>query len=194
MSLLLALGLIAAGPGCPTGLDDDDDSGGDDDTADDDAGDDDSWITLDPSTLPQGPDPCQAPALATVLQVFDGDTALMDMPSGPHESVRFIGIDTPEVSHNGEPADCYADEATAFAEQQLYPDEVWLTFDHECRDYYDRLLAYVHVRDGFYEIEALAGGYARTLAVEPNTTFADDFAQVESGAQATDAGLWGVCE
>jgi len=193
--LLLAalLAALLAG-GCPTS-DDDDDSASDDDGADDDAGDDDdSWYGLDPSTLPAGPNPCQAPALAEVLQVFDGDTALMDMPSGPHESVRFIGIDTPETGYNGYPDECYAQEAKTFAEEQLYPDRVWLTFDGECRDPFDRLLAYIHTRDGFFEIDCLAGGFARTLAIEPNTSFADEFAQVESAAMATDAGLWGVCE
>jgi micrococcal nuclease len=195
LSLLLATLLTALlTGGCPTVLDDDD-SAGDDDGADDDAGDDDdSWYNLDPATLPAGPNPCQSPALAEVLQVFDGDTALMDMPSGPHESVRFIGINTPETGYNGSPDECYAQEAKTFAEEQLYPDLVWLTFDGECRDPYDRLLAYIHTRDGFFEIGSLAGGFARTLAIAPNTSFADDFAQVESAAMATDAGLWGVCE
>jgi len=193
---IVLLALVGYGGICPTDpLDDDDDSAADDDTGDDDAGDDDdSWYDLDPSTLPQGPDPCQAPQLVTVLQVFDGDTALMDMASGPHESIRIIGIDTPEMGYKGEPDECYAQEAKAYAEQELTADKVWVTFDHECRDYYDRLLAYVHTRDGgFFEIGALSGGYARTLAISPNTSYEDEFAQTESAAMATDAGLWGEC-
>jgi micrococcal nuclease len=190
---LAALFLLVGCPSPDPDDDGDDDSSGDDDTGDDDADDDDdSWYT-DPGDLPEGAAPCSDPVLVELLEAVDGDTAWVDMPEGPHEKVRFIGIDTPEVGYDGEPDECYAAEATDFASSRLGGDRFWLTFDAECRDYYDRLLAYVHTRDGFFQLYALQLGFAETLAIEPNTTFADDFAQAQQVAQAADAGLWGEC-
>ena len=78
---------------------------------------------------------------AQVVRVVDGDTARFLMEDGNEEPVRFIGIDTPEDTQRKEPWGAEASEFT----RSLLPagTEVYLEFDAEARDRYDRLLAYV---------------------------------------------------
>ncbi len=151
---------------------------------------------IDPSTLPAGASPCRPPVLGRVTYVVDGDTAYITTDEG-EEDVRFIGVDTPEIAHEGNPADCYGDEAADFTRSALEGKTVWLTFDGECRDYYDRTLAYIHTGDGdgdFYERELLQGGWASTLAIEPNTSFEDLFNEDERDARDAGQGLWSACD
>jgi hypothetical protein len=46
-----------------------------------------------------------------VLRVVDGDTLRVRL-NGKSERVRLLGIDAPEVSHNGRAAECFGDAAT----------------------------------------------------------------------------------
>jgi len=199
-STLLALSFLAAGCGP------DSEGGGDPDASDADADGDTDADTdtdtdtgedpfyTDPGDLPAGDSPCREPVLVkALLEVVDGDTAWVDMEEGPHEKVRFIGVDTPEVGHDGDPDECFAWEAAEFTRWMLEGDRFWLTFDEECYDVYDRTLAYVHTRDGFLQLAQLDGGYAEVMTVPPNDTFQADFEQAEQEAQTEGAGMWGEC-
>ena len=53
---------------------------------------------------------------ATVRQVIDGDTVDIAV-DGQVDTVRLIGIDTPEKTGGLRPAECFGDEASAFARQ-----------------------------------------------------------------------------
>ena len=134
-------------------------------------------------------------AAATVVEVVDGDTVVVEMV-GRTERVRLIGIDTPEVAGGYLPAECYGDEATVFT-KSLLPEgtEVRLTRDIEARDRYDRLLAYMHrASDGlFVNLEIAANGYAEALVIEPNTTHADSFYAAAGDARDHGLGLWDAC-
>ena len=150
---------------------------------------------IDPDRLPQATTPCREPELATLESVVDGDTAWFTTSRGS-ELVRFIGIDTPEKGYDGEPSECYAEEAKDRAEDLLSGGRAWLTFDQECADHYDRALSYVHVGLGeqyFVQRAMLQGGFATAFAVSPNTTFESDFSEDESLANAGGVGLWGAC-
>ena len=68
-----------------------------------------------------------------------------------------------------------------------------LEFDRELRDDYGRLLAYVYVGEEFVNAELVAGGYARTLEIEPNTSRAEQLGRLETEAGAAGRGLWGAC-
>jgi len=192
--MLIALAL-APWIGCsPITHDTDDDSGGSDD--DTDVADDDTSVPTctgdpfyeDPGGLPTGNNPCQDPVLVWQYDPVDGDTVEVRMPDDSIERVRLIGVDTPEYG------DCYFGDASNFTADTLGSDCFWLTFDADCRDSYDRLLAYVHTTAGFFQVALLEGGYARTLEVEPNTTYAALFASAQSTAQQAGAGLWSACD
>ena len=53
-------------------------------------------------------------ANARVVEVVDGDTIVVAI-DGREESVRLIGIDTPETKHPRKPIECYGPEASEFA-------------------------------------------------------------------------------
>ena len=150
---------------------------------------------IDPSTLPAGTNPCRDPVLVTVSEVIDGDTAWVHTTSSS-EKVRFIGINAPEISHDGEPAECYAQEAWDFAVEHLEGRRAWLTFDETCEDWYGRTLAYVITGTSdqdFFERAALRGGYARAYPFDDTPTFIELFDEDEAWARDHDAGGWAAC-
>ena len=150
---------------------------------------------IDGSDLPAGTSPCREPVLGLVTSVIDGDTIKVETGRGV-ETVRLIGIDTPEVDHSGPDDECFGEESKFFLNDLVYQHKVWLTFDAECDDYYDRTLAYVHIGtddEDFIQRIMLQGGWASTLVVEPNTSFRTLFQSDQSVAQSANAGLWGEC-
>ena len=82
---------------------------------------------------------------ATVLEVIDGDTVRLDL-DGSRESVRLIGVNTPETKHPTKGVECFGPEASAFLARWLQPGtRVRVERDVEARDAYRRLLLYVFV-------------------------------------------------
>lgn len=132
---------------------------------------------------------------ATVVRVVDGDTVVVDV-GGTEESVRLIGIDTPESVARDRPNECFGAEASARLESLLpVGTAVRLTRDVEPRDMYDRLLAYVQRRsDGlFVNAAQVADGYAEAKDYPPNTAYRDDFEAAERAARSAELGLWSAC-
>ena len=133
--------------------------------------------------------------MATVVRVVDGDTVVVDV-GGTEESVRLIGIDTPESVARDRPNECFGAEASARLESLLPAGTaVVLTRDVEPRDLYDRLLAYIQRRsDGlFVNAAQVADGYAEAKDYPPNTAYRDDFEAAERTARAAGRGLWSAC-
>jgi micrococcal nuclease len=140
------------------------------------------------------------PVTAKVTHVVDGDTIDVAMPDGDEETVRYIGIDTPETVKPDTPVQCGGPKAHAVNERLVGDRSVTLRFDAERRDVYGRLLAYVYVpatRPGghplFINAELVRLGLARTLTIPPNDSFASLFARLAARAGALGRGLWGSC-
>jgi micrococcal nuclease len=135
------------------------------------------------------------PGEATVVRVVDGDTVVVDV-GGTTESVRLIGIDTPESVARDRPNECYGTQAADQLRSLLAPGTaVRLTRDVEPRDVYDRLLAYVQrSADGvFVNAAQVAGGFAEAKHYPPNTAHRDEFEQAERTARQAGLGLWSAC-
>jgi micrococcal nuclease len=131
-------------------------------------------------------------AEALLVEVVDGDTARMTI-GGREESVRYIGIDTPESAIPGERPECFGKRAAGLNRELVAGERVTLVFDDERRDHYGRLLAYVYAGERFVNAELVRRGYARNLAIAPNTDFADRFGALEQAAANAGRGLWGAC-
>ncbi|GBL20744.1 thermonuclease [Acidimicrobiaceae bacterium] len=139
--------------------------------------------------------PEQLPSdVATVVRVIDGDTVVLRL-QGAIETVRLIGVDTPETVHPTKPIECFGPEASAFTHSVLKPKtQVRVQRDVEARDRYQRLLVYIYLTDGtFINQELLRLGFARTLNIAPNTAFATIFASIETAARENQIGLWLKC-
>ncbi len=132
---------------------------------------------------------------ATVVRVVDGDTVVVEV-AGAEESIRLIGIDTPESVARDRPNECYGVEASdRLAALLPAGTAVQLSRDVEPRDVYDRLLAYVQrSSDGlFVNAAQVADGYAEAKDYPPNTAYRDDFEQAERTARQAGLGLWAAC-
>ena len=148
------------------------------------------WGTVD-NTVSEHMSTTTDPVLAEVVRVIDGDTIAVSI-DGVQETVRYIGIDTPEPYRDGEPA-CFSQEASDRNKQLVANQWVTLVADVENRDRYDRLLRYVYVDDVFVNEVLVADGYATALYIKPNVAKATQFSQLEDEAQAAGRGLWTAC-
>ena len=137
----------------------------------------------------------RTPGSATVVEVVDGDTVRVRL-RGDDESVRLLGIDTPEVKDPRKPVQCFGVEASNHTKTLLPKGtSVRLVRDVEARDRYGRLLAYLYrSSDGtFVNLELAEQGYAVPLTYPPNVTHADAFVAAAGRAREAGRGLWGRC-
>jgi micrococcal nuclease len=133
-----------------------------------------------------------ASARAYVVRAVDGDTIEVRL-EGRFEDVRYIGVDTPETVKPDTPVQCFGPRASSFDHHLVEHRRVRLVFGVERRDIYGRLLAYVYLGHKFVNAELVRRGFARTLAIPPNTRYRALFRRLELGAARAGRGLWGAC-
>ncbi len=135
----------------------------------------------------------EAPLVETVavVGVTDGDTIKVSM-GGKTETVRLIGVDTPETVHPSKPVEPYGPEASAYTKRRLSGQSVRLEFDVEERDHYGRLLAYVWLGDELFNATLVKDGYGQVLTIPPNVKYADQFVALQREARENNRGLWGL--
>ena len=135
----------------------------------------------------------EVPALYRVVKVIDGDTIKVDI-GGEIETVRLIGIDTPEIVNPYNPReDYFGPEAAQYAKQLMEKQSVYLIPDpmESNRDKYDRLLRYVFLEDGtLINAKLIKEGFAFNYIYEP-FQFMKQFDYLEKQAKEKRLGLWG---
>ena len=129
---------------------------------------------------------------AFVTKVVDGDTIHVRIGT-TNETVRLIGIDTPEVVDPRKPVQCYGREASARTKALLDQQTVYLQADSTQggRDRYGRLLRYVWSANGVdTNLLLISDGYAfeYTYALPYRAQLAYKAAQ--SSARSAQRGLW----
>ena len=135
-----------------------------------------------------------ATVAATVTRVVDGDTVKVAI-GGRRDTVRYIGVDTPETHRPGTPVQCFGQAATEYNRRLVAGRAVLLRTDAEPRDRYGRLLAYVYRRgDGLFVNAALVReGFAAILTIPPNIAHAKELVRLERRARQAGEGLWREC-
>ena len=128
-----------------------------------------------------------------VVQVLDGDTIVVRGAGSASETIRLLGVDTPETHHPRKPVQCYGPEAAAYTTRRLFGKVVHLEDDVERHDVYGRRLAYVYLHGRLFEDTLLTRGFARLLVIEPNHAHARAMLDEELDARAARVGLWGAC-
>ncbi len=127
-----------------------------------------------------------------VRWVNDGDTIVLS----DGRVIRYIGIDAPEVEHNGrqkkiKKAEAYADEAKTFNKSLVNLKQVRLEFDSQKYDRYGRTLAYVFLKDNtLVNKEIVRKGYAYCMLSNPNTRNSEMFLKVQQDAMTAKIGMW----
>lgn len=148
------------------------------------------------------PRPSSAPepdgVLAEVVRVVDGDTArVRAVATGEELTLRFIGLDTPETVHPGQPVGCYGPEATVEAKRLLPAGaKVRLVYDESqgLTDYYGRTLVYLHLPGGMdFAEHMIATGHGKEFTYRKRYARTDTYRAHQAAAREAGRGLWGTC-
>jgi len=128
----------------------------------------------------------------SVVSVVDGDTIKISM-GGKQETLRLIGIDTPETVDPRKPVQCFGKEASNKAKELLSGKKVRIEKDstQDERDKYNRLLAYIYREDGlFYNKYMVEQGYAHEYTYNTPYKYQAEFKVAEKSARENQRGLW----
>ena len=110
--------------------------------------------------------------------MVDGDTIIVDY-NGVEETVRLIGVDTPESVHPDASKNTEAGYAASkYTSTFLAGAQVELEFDVQQRDQYGRLLAYVYLDGEMFNKRLLETGYASLATYPPNVKYVDEFTEI----------------
>lgn len=127
-----------------------------------------------------------------VTKVTDGDTIHI-MIGGEDDTVRLIGINTPETVDPRRAVECFGKEASVRMKELTEGKIVRLEYDESqaLRDTYGRLLAYVFLEDGqMINRKMIAEGYAYEYTYMTPYMYQKEFRQLQSLAQSSKRGLW----
>ena len=135
-----------------------------------------------------------------VVRVVDGDTAVVRV-DGQDRRVRMLGVDTPETVHPNKPVQFYGKEASNFTKEALNGRQVWLEYDQNPQDRYNRHLAYVwlknpgtineaSIREGMFNARLLLGGYGKVMIIKPNKRYEELFKKFQEEAKSARLGVW----
>lgn len=123
-----------------------------------------------------------------VIQVIDGDTIIID--DARRSSVRYLGIDTPEIAHQGAAGEPLSEEARDYNERLVGGKKVRLEFDQEKYDHYGRILAHVYVEGEFVNLALIEKGLATDLIIEPNIKHRGEILKALDKAKKQRLGIW----
>jgi len=130
--------------------------------------------------------------LYPVVSVTDGDTLKINV-EGKTETVRLIGVDTPETVHPSKPVQCFGREASAKTKSLLSGKSVYIETDSTQGTYdkYQRRLAYIFLEDGTNVAQLLIEeGYAHEYTYDGPYRYQEAFKAAEAAAKTNKRGLW----
>lgn len=126
-----------------------------------------------------------------IVDVKDGDT--IDLDDG--QTIRLVGIDTPEMNYGGTPERC-AQEATDFTTENALGEDCYLVYNTtvgDSIDYYGRTLAFVHLLpdSSCLNVEIVRAGWSEDWDEYPvRADYELLFEEAESEAIAEERGIW----
>jgi len=142
----------------------------------------------------------------TITRVIDGDTVEAEFPNGEIDTLRLLGVDTPETTLSRvDPAEFegipdttagrdhlfnWGEQATEYTTDTLEGKTARVTVDPEAdrRGSFGRLLVYIYIDDANFNKLLLTNGYARMY--DSSFSLRTEFAEAEETARADSVGLW----
>lgn len=124
----------------------------------------------------------------TITRIIDGDTVELDTG----ETVRYIGIDTPETRDPRRGVECYGPEASKKNQELVLNREVKLEKDVSETDRYGRLLRYVYLDGQLINETLVREGFALAADFPPDVKYSKNFHTAQNLAQQEEKGLWGA--
>ena len=138
------------------------------------------------------------PGSATVVHPVDGDTVVVRI-GGAEESVRLIGIDTPETRKPGTPVQCGGRAATARMKRLAFRNgqgrSVTIKTDptQDLTDRYGRLLAYVGASGADFGRTMISSGWAKTYVYRVGFQRVSTYRSAEKSARSARRGVHRRC-
>lgn len=126
---------------------------------------------------------------AYCTRVIDGDTIEV-LINGTEHTVRYIGIDTPELDDERPAYRTLAEEAKQANIRLVEGKNISLHKDVSETDRYGRLLRYVFDGTTFVNLVLVADGYAWAVSYPPDTMYDSLFAELQTAAQGDKLGIW----
>jgi len=131
--------------------------------------------------------------VATLVKVVDGDTIAVSI-NGKSETIRVIGIDTPEVDDPRKTTECFGKEASEMANDIFEGNKTVLLESDPTqgdRDKYNRFLRYVWIDDvtDFGKL-MIDSGYASEYTYDLPYKYKNKYKQAEQKARDAKKGLW----
>jgi|SRR5579872_2522482 len=127
-----------------------------------------------------------------ITRVIDGDTVVVNM-NGKEETIRLIGVNTPETVDPRKPVQCFGKQASDFLKNMLPQGTmVTLTADpsQSDRDKYGQLLRYIYLGDVLVNEEIIVQGYGFEYTYDVPYEFQKDFKATQNYASSGELGLW----
>ncbi len=148
-----------------------------------------AFLASQANSTPQSscnPDP--SAEIVEVTRVIDGDTVILR--DGRH--IRLIGINAPEIGHNGKISEPGADAARKHLLLLLQGHKrILLKTDIQQFDRHKRTLAHLFLADGKnIQASLLAKGLATPLTIPPNLNYLDCYHHHSDQAMVSQQGLW----
>jgi micrococcal nuclease len=141
---------------------------------------------------------------AKEASITDGDTIKLFF-DGKQTTIRLIGIDTFESRKNNkayrqayehgisiEEVVARGKRAKTYITERLSKRvNLYMEYDEEFLDRYDRTLAYVWFSDtDMLNLDIICDGYAMPLTIKPNDKYAKEFQSCYEEAQRREVGVW----
>jgi len=122
-----------------------------------------------------------------VVRVYDGDTVLLENGT----RLRYLGIDTPEVDHDGGRSDFMAEEARDVNRKLVEGKRVTLEYDQEKVDPHGRHLTYLFLPNGeMVNAVLVRRGLAHVMSIRPNLKYRDMLVGCQREAMTEGLGIW----
>ena len=137
-------------------------------------------------------DNCAAPTGTTLVKVRyvqDGDTFVL----ADNTRLRLVGINTPELANDGEPAQPLSIRARDRARQLLFQsgNRAQLLPGKQPQDRHNRRLAHLWLPDGRnLGAVLMEAGLGWQVTIPPNVRFSECYAAAESDARKNHKGVW----
>lgn len=126
-----------------------------------------------------------------VIRVVDGDTIVVRV-DGNDETVRMIGLNTPESVDPRQAVECFGKEASDHLKELLTNTTVTLESDstQDNRDRYGRLLRYVFKSGRNINQQMIEEGFGYEYTYDQPYRYQSDFRAAQVAAKAAGRGLW----
>lgn len=129
----------------------------------------------------------------TNIKCIDGDTIKATINDN-EETIRFIGIDTPETKYSTKTEDePYAVEASEYTcDKVTHAKVVEIEYDSKSdkTDKYGRILGWIFVDNSLLQKELVYNGYARVKYIYDDYKYLDELKEYEKVAMINKSGIW----